>query len=95
MYVNLFTCINFAVEAPIITHPPKREHKAAEGRDTQLQCLVFGSPRPLVVWKKGSEQLTGGRFTVTEFGHLGISVSNQNSTQYVFFSVNTKSVCAI
>ena len=65
------------MEAPIITVPPKAEHKAAEGRDTQLRCLVFGSPRPLVVWKKGSEQLTGGRFTVTEQGHLNISVRHR------------------
>ena len=33
---------------------------------------MFGSPVPLVVWRRGTEQLTGGRFTVLPSGDLEI-----------------------
>ena len=49
--------------------------RAAEGQTINLTCKVFGSPKPLVVWKKGDEQLTGGRFRVMEDGNLEIAVS--------------------
>ena len=94
------------MEAPIITLPPLAVHKAAEARNTQLRCQVYGSPKPLVVWKKGSEQLTGGRFVVTEAGHLNISVGslfvhrmNQRGPDHVGFSWGTfcldKSSCVL
>lgn len=63
-----------AAEPATITYRPEAELKAAEGRTIQLTCAVFGSPKPLIVWKKGSEQLTGGRFRVTPEGHLEIKV---------------------
>ena len=46
--------------------------RAAEGQTVNLTCQVFGSPKPVVVWRKSGEQLTGGRFSVTEDGHLMI-----------------------
>ena len=64
----------FTAEPATITERPLEEQKAAEGKDILIRCAVFGSPKPLVVWKKGSEQLTGGRYRVTEEGHLEIKV---------------------
>jgi len=52
--------------------------RAAEGQTINLTCKVFGSPKPHVVWKKGDEQLTGGRYRVMENGNLEIAVSNQS-----------------
>ena len=48
--------------------------KAAEGQTIQITCDVKGAPKPFVVWTKGSEQLTGGKFKVQENGNLKISV---------------------
>jgi len=62
-------------EPPFIQEAPLVGLRAAEGQTINLTCKVFGSPKPLVVWKKGDEQLTGGRFRVMEDGNLEISVS--------------------
>lgn len=72
-------------EPATITERPDEEMKAAEGKDILLKCAVFGSPTPLVVWKKGSEQLTGGRYKVTDEGHLQIKVGEGNLTLFRFF----------
>ena len=65
--------------------PPKVEQLAAEGQTINLTCRVFGSPTPLVVWKKGNEQLTGGRFRVLSNGYLEIDVSGLALTVIIFF----------
>lgn len=65
--------ILISAEPPIITGS-QSEFKAAEGQTINLTCNVFGSPKPIVVWQKSGEQLTGGRFRVTSDGHLQISV---------------------
>ena len=49
--------------------------RTAEGQTIYLTCQVFGSPKPQIVWLKGQEQLTGGRFTVMDEGDLQIVVS--------------------
>ena len=79
-HLTLFIFIPLA-EGAIITHPPLDKEKSAEGQTATLQCTVFGSPKPLVVWRKGDEQLTGGRFRVLENGHLEITV---NILYYLF-----------
>lgn len=56
--------------------------KASEGQTINLTCQVFGSPKPQIVWLKGQEQLTGGRFTVMEDGNLQISVSKYDMFSY-------------
>ncbi len=66
----------FPVEPAVIRDPPIDGQKAAEGQTIRLRCRVFGSPQPLVIWKKGSEQLTGGRYTLLDEGHLEIQVWN-------------------
>ena len=63
-----------SAEKPFILEPPLEEQFAAEGQTTVLRCRVFGSPKPLVIWKKQDEQLTGGRFRVLDEGHLEILV---------------------
>ena len=60
-------------EPPIILSPPLETHVVAEGKTVYLQCEVFGSPKPSVVWTRGNEQLTGSRFKVMEEGHLQIT----------------------
>ena len=65
---------DFSAEPPFIREPPLIGQKAAEGQTTVLICEVFGSPKPLVTWLKGTEQLTGGRFRVLDEGHLEITV---------------------
>lgn len=65
--------LNVLVEPPFILEPPLDEQKAAEDQTINLTCSVFGSPKPLVVWKKGDEQLTGGRFQVMDNGALQIT----------------------
>ena len=77
---NILSFISTA-EKPIILSPPLQDQKAAEAQDTNLTCEVFGSPVPLVVWKKGDEQLTGGRFRVLPNGHLHIMVG-KNAVLY-------------
>lgn len=63
--------------------------KAAEGQTVNLTCRVFGSPRPLVVWRKGNEQLTGGRFQVMPEGHLRITdVSLVDAGTYTCTAIN-------
>jgi len=62
-------------EPPFILEGPLIGLRAAEGQTINLTCKVFGSPKPRVVWKKGDEQLTGGRYRVMEDGNLEISVS--------------------
>ena len=69
MFILIFDIL---AEPATITKRPPAEFKVAEGKDIILDCAVFGSPPPLVVWKKGSEQLTGGRFKVLDEGHLQI-----------------------
>ena len=54
--------------------PPVIGQKAAEQQTIELTCHVFGSPKPIVTWLKGTEQLTGGRYEVQEDGHLRITV---------------------
>jgi hypothetical protein len=66
----------FLAEAATILEGPVVGQKASEGQTINLTCQVFGSPKPQIVWLKGQEQLTGGRFTVMEDGNLQISVSN-------------------
>ncbi len=75
-------------EPPIITEPPLEGQKAAEGQTTALRCSVFGSPKPLVVWKKGNEQLTGGRFSVLENGHLEIVVTLYFNLRCVIYNTS-------
>ena len=70
----------------MILHPPLEAQKAAEGQTIELQCQVFGSPKPLVYWRKGSEQLTGGRFKVMPEGHLQITVSVVEQWQWCRYS---------
>ena len=59
----------------MILDPPSEEYKATEGSVIVLTCKVFGSPKPRIFWRKGFEQLTGGRYKVLEEGHLEITVS--------------------
>lgn len=65
--------LNVLTEPPFILDPPLVGQKAAEGQTINLTCAVYGSPRPQVIWKKGIEQLTGGRFLVQSDGSLQIS----------------------
>lgn len=58
--------------------PPKVGHKAAEGQTITLSCTVFGSPKPIVIWHKGLEQLTGGRYKVMDHGDLRIMVGQSD-----------------
>jgi len=62
-------------EPPFILEGPLIGLRAAEGQTINLTCKVFGSPKPRVVWKKGDEQLTGGRYRVMDDGNLEIAVS--------------------
>jgi len=75
------TCPLLSAEPPFIQERPELGFRAAEGQTIQLRCKVFGSPKPQVVWKKGDEQLTGGRYRVLEDGNLEISVSPCNLLQ--------------
>ena len=63
-----------SAEKPTIQEPPLAEQKVAEGQTTTLKCSTIGSPTPLVVWRKGTEQITGGRYKVLENGDLEIQV---------------------
>jgi len=63
-----------SAEPPVILEGPAIGLRAAEGQTINLTCKVFGSPKPLVVWMKGAEQLTGGRYRVLEDGNLEIAV---------------------
>lgn len=73
----------------MILSPPLEAQRAAEGQTIYLQCEVFGSPKPLVFWRKGSEQLTGGRFKVMEEGHLQITVTFEDCmSEYLNFYRN-------
>jgi len=65
--------LNVLTEPPFILDPPVMGQKAAEGQTINLTCSVYGSPKPLVVWKKGNEQLTGGKFIVQDDGSLQIT----------------------
>ena len=58
----------------MIIEPPLIGQRAAEQQTINLTCHVFGSPKPLITWLKGTEQLTGGRYKVLEDGHLEITV---------------------
>jgi len=62
-------------EPPFIQEGPIIGLRAAEGQTINLTCKVSGSPKPHVVWLKGDEQLTGGRFRLMEDGNLEIAVS--------------------
>lgn len=82
-YIFANAYLNVLTEPPIVRDPPLIGQKAAEGQTINLNCLVFGSPKPLVVWRKGTEQLTGGRFKVLPEGHLQIQdVSLVDSGSY-------------
>lgn len=70
-YTNAY--INVYTEPPFILEGPMIGLRAAEHQTINLTCKVFGSPKPHVVWKKGDEQLTGGRYRVLEDGNLEIS----------------------
>jgi len=71
IYTNAY--MNIQIVKPIILDPPVMDMKAAEAQTINLTCNVLGIPQPLVVWLKGSEQLTGGHFTVMPEGHLQIT----------------------
>ena len=66
----------FSAEPANILEGPEIGMRVAEGQTANLTCEVYGSPKPLIVWLKGDEQLTGGRFTVMEDGNLQIAVCN-------------------
>jgi len=88
-YVWANAYLNVLTEAAIVLEPPLAEEKAAEGQTAMLRCTVFGSPKPLVVWRKGEEQLTGGRFRVLEDGHLEITdVSLVDAGYYECYAEN-------
>jgi len=72
-YIFTNAYLNVLSEPPVITEQPVVGMRAAEGQTVNLTCQVFGSPKPVVVWKKSGEQLTGGRFSVTADGHLQIA----------------------
>ena len=75
-----------SAEPPLIQKAPLKERKAAEGQTIQLSCVVFGSPKPVVVWHKGDEQLTGGRFKVMHNGNLQILVCSHALWFLIVFS---------
>ena len=62
----------------MIIEPPLIGQRAAEQQTINPTCHVFGSPKPLITWLKGTEQLTGGRYKVLEDGHLEITVWNRS-----------------
>jgi len=81
------------VEPPFILDPPLDGQKAAEGQTINLTCSVYGSPKPLVVWKKGYEQLTGGRYLVMDNGDLQITVSHPTPFSIIYtFSLAFRSI---
>jgi len=77
----------WSAEPPFILEGPMIGLRAAEHQTINLTCKVFGSPKPHVVWKKGDEQLTGGRYRVLEDGNLEISVSKLHLTLFIVYNV--------
>jgi neuronal cell adhesion molecule len=77
--------MRYTAEPANILEGPMVGQKASEGQTINLTCQVFGSPKPLIVWMKGQEQLTGGRFTIMEDGNLQISVSTRTSLSMAVF----------
>ncbi|CAH1783792.1 unnamed protein product [Owenia fusiformis] len=71
-YIWADAYLNVLDEKPTIMETPGTV-RVAESQDVQLRCKVFGAPRPVVVWKRGNMQLTGGRYTTLPDGHLNIT----------------------
>ncbi|CAD5115432.1 DgyrCDS4407 [Dimorphilus gyrociliatus] len=88
-YIFASAYLNVQLEPPHIRRAPKIGMKAAEGQTIDLTCEVYGSPKPLVIWYKGQEQLTGGRFEILPEGHLRITdVSLVDTGTYRCFASN-------
>lgn len=88
-YIFQNAYLNVLSEPPLIQDPPKEIQRAAEGQTINLTCQVFGSPKPIIVWRKGQEQLTGGRFKVMDEGHLQIEdVSLVDAGMYTCTATN-------
>ena len=61
----------------MIQVPPEVGQAADEGQNVNLTCIVFESPKPIVIWHKGHKQLTGGRYKVMDHGDLQIMVGQK------------------
>ncbi|OAF71981.1 Neuronal cell adhesion molecule [Intoshia linei] len=72
-YVFANAYLNVLEEAPSILEHPKKLTIMSEQMNARINCLVVGTPQPIVTWNKGDEQLTGGRFLIDLKGHLSIS----------------------
>lgn len=46
--------------------------QTVDGRDVNITCRVFGAPKPRVTWIRDGNELTGGRYNITDEGDLVI-----------------------
>lgn len=57
---------------PEITTAPEKQARTVDGKTVTLSCRTFGAPKPIVKWFHDNDELTGGRYAVTEEGDLEI-----------------------
>ncbi|XP_063870133.1 neuroglian-like isoform X1 [Scylla paramamosain] len=87
-YVYKDVYINVLALPPEIRRPPT-DVMTVDGKQVNMTCRVFGAPKPRITWIRDNEELTGGRFQVTNEGDLVINeVLFTDAGKYTCFAEN-------
>ncbi|KAL7648874.1 UNVERIFIED_CONTAM: hypothetical protein RMT77_000794 [Armadillidium vulgare] len=70
-YVYKDVYVNVLALPPEIKVAPT-DVQTVDGRDVNITCRVFGAPKPRVTWIRDGNELTGGRYNITDEGDLVI-----------------------
>ncbi|KAF2901456.1 hypothetical protein ILUMI_04732 [Ignelater luminosus] len=80
--------VNVLALPPEITEAP-RDVEAANAKDINISCKVFGVPKPKVKWTHDGKELTGDRYKILENEDLHISnIQLQDGGEYTCHADN-------
>ncbi|MCL4126177.1 UNVERIFIED_CONTAM: hypothetical protein GTU68_009196, partial [Idotea baltica] len=87
-YVYKDVYVNVLALAPEIRVAPS-DVQTVDGKNVNMTCRVFGAPKPRISWFRDNQELTGGRYNITEDGDLIIhDVSFPDRGDYTCTAVN-------
>ncbi|CAG5124473.1 unnamed protein product [Candidula unifasciata] len=66
--------LNVLSEAPTILERPK-DSVVAEGQPFVMVCHITGKPDPVITWFRNDEQVTGGRYEISDSGSLTVKMA--------------------
>ncbi|TSM36162.1 Neural cell adhesion molecule L1-like protein [Bagarius yarrelli] len=84
--------------APMILTEDNLQYSAVVGKQLIMNCRVFGSPPPIIIWSKddSANALDGARFSIHENGSLEIhTVAKEDDGEYTCITENSEGKLAV